>query len=137
MSEALASSGAQAPVSSSSVPALASWGTKYIARAAHGGGEGGTEGGQGAEVKAGNMHRCAETHNQTREHTHKCTNIYVHINIFMCMLMQGDTGGHGHRELVCKDRRDTWGHPGEDTQTRGAHTDRALLPPGPTLNRDI
>ena len=63
MSEALASSGAQAPVSSSSVPVLASWGTRHAARATHG--EGGRAGGQGAEGQAGNTHRCVETHNQT------------------------------------------------------------------------
>lgn len=70
MSEALASSGAQAPVSSSSVPALASWGTKYIARAAHGGGEGGREGGQGAEVK-GREHAqmCGDTQSDMRAYT--------------------------------------------------------------------
>lgn len=67
MSEALASSGAQAPVSSSSVPALASWGTRHTAGAAHGKGQ--RAGGQGAEGKAGNMHGCVETQSDVRAYT--------------------------------------------------------------------
>ena len=44
---------------------------------------------------------------------------YMQMHIYIGYA--GNTGGHGHGELVCKDRRDTWGHPGKDTQTWGAH----------------